>query len=400
MRYAADLHLHSRYAEAVSPNMTLENIAASARRKGIDVLATGDCLQEDWLQELEEGLIPAEPGWFALWSEGETPGPFPGSLRFVLSTEVHCAPRGSRELEGIHHLIYFPSFAAVRTFRAQLRRLGEDLRAGRPRLRISSWELLQIVRESGEDCHFAPAHVLNPYFSALGSVMKHRQLEEIFGDSTSHVWAVEMGLTSIPPMCRRISSLDGHALFAASDAHSLENIGRECTLLETEPGYASLFAAIRRGSRDEVIGCLKYSLFRARYFRNWCGRCQEHYDGTHCPQTHGPLVTGSREWLEQIADRAEPVRVTGTPRFRMYIPLRELLSEFLDVGPSSRKVTQLQDQLLRTVGHERDILTRISLEEIAAASSDALAHAIVAQRSVDYREPAVVRPPAVQPELL
>jgi len=399
MRYAADLHLHSRHAEAVSPNMTLENIAATARRKGIDVLGTGDCLQADWLKELEEGLIPAEPGWFALWSDGETAGPFPGTLRFVLSTEVHCAPRGSRELEGIHHLIYFPSFDAVRAFRGQLERLGEDLRGGRPRLQISSWELLQIVLESGADCHFAPAHVLNPYFSTLGSVMRHRRLEEVFGASACHLLAVEMGLTSIPPMCRRISSLDAHALFACSDAHSLENIGRECTLLETEPGYAPMFAALHRGSRDEVVACLKYSIFRARYYRNWCGRCQEHYDGTVCPQGHGPLITGSREWIEKIADRAEPAAVPGTPRFRMYIPLRELLSDFLNVGPASQKVAQLQGQLLRALGHERDILTKISFEEIAAASSDSLAHAIVAQRSIDYRQPAVIAPPAVQADL-
>jgi len=399
MRYAADLHLHSRYAEGVSREMTLENIAIYARRKGIDVLGTGDCLQADWLKELEEGLIPAEPGWFALWSEGENPGPFPGSLRFVLSTEVHCAPKGSRELEGIHHLIYFPSFEAVRAFRSQLERLGEDLREGRPRLRISSWELLQIVLESGADLHFAPAHVMNPYFSTLGSVMKHRRLEEVFGDSVSNLLAVEMGLTSIPPMCRRVSSLDAHALFACSDAHSLENIGRECTLLETEPGYAALFAALHRGGREEVIACLKYSIYRTRYFLNWCGRCKQPYDGKLCPEGHGQLATGSRDWLEQIADRAEPVSLSNTPRFRMYVPLRELLCEFLNVGKSSRKLAALQEQLLRTVGHERDILTKTPFEEIAAASSDTLAHAIVSQRTIDYRQPAAIAPPAEQPEL-
>lgn len=380
--------------------MTLENIAAYARRKGIDVLGTGDCLQGDWLKELEEGLIPAEPGWFALWSEGETAGPFPGTLRFVLSTEVHCAPSGTRELEGIHHLIYFPSFEAVRTFRSQLERLGEDLREGRPRLRISSWELLQIVRESGADCHFAPAHVMNPYFSTLGSVMKHRRLEEVFGDSASHLLAVEMGLTSIPPMCRRISSLDAHALFACSDAHSLENIGRECTLLETEAGYAPLFAALHRGSRDEVIACLKFSIYRTRYFLNWCGRCKTPYDSTQCPEGHGRLATGSRDWLEEIADRAEPAALPNTPRFRMYVPLRELLCEFLNVGKSSQKPALLQEQLLRTVGHERDILTKVSFEEIAAASSDSLAHAIVSQRTIDYRLPATIARPAEQAELL
>ncbi len=49
MRFAADLHLHSRFASGVSPAMTMENIALWAQRKGVDLLGTGDCLQADWL---------------------------------------------------------------------------------------------------------------------------------------------------------------------------------------------------------------------------------------------------------------------------------------------------------------------------------------------------------------
>ena len=69
MRFAADLHLHSRFASGVSPAMTVEAIARWAQRKGIDLLATGDCLQADWLRELEASLEEAEPGWFALKPE-------------------------------------------------------------------------------------------------------------------------------------------------------------------------------------------------------------------------------------------------------------------------------------------------------------------------------------------
>lgn len=398
MRYAADLHLHSRYAEAVSKFMTLENIAACARRKGIDVLGTGDCLQPEWLAELEEKLIPAEPGWFALWSDGETPGEFPGSLRFVLSTEVHCAPPGSRELEGIHHLLYFPSFAAVHSFRRQLERLGENLQDGRPRLRISSRELLRIVREEGEGCHLAPAHVMNPYFSSLGSVMKHHSLEEEFGDSVSQLLAVEMGLTSIPPMCRRIASLDGHSLFANSDAHSLENIGRECTRLDTDPGYEALFLAIREGSG--VIDCVKYCIHRTRYFLNWCARCKAPWDGAMCPHGHGRLVTGSRDWLEIIASRETPeMSVPRTPKYQMYVPLKSLLGEFRQLGRDGRVITALYDKLLRDLGSELHILTGESFENIAQASSEQLAALIVGQRSQDFRIPLVVKPGAEQAEL-
>mgnify|MGYP001550756195 CR=1 FL=1 len=94
MRFAADLHLHSRYARAVSPAMTVENIAHWAQRKGIDLLGTGDCLQADWLGEIEVAMTGAEAGLFTLKPEaaektGRTlPEGVRRQLRFVLSVEV------------------------------------------------------------------------------------------------------------------------------------------------------------------------------------------------------------------------------------------------------------------------------------------------------------------------
>jgi PHP family Zn ribbon phosphoesterase len=314
----------------------------------------------------------------------------------VLSTEVHCAPPGTGELQGIHHLIYFPSFAALRAVQKRLDRFG-DLNEGRPVVRLSSRELLEVALEGG--CHFAPAHVMNPYFSSLGSRERHHTLEEIFGELTPRLIATEMGLTSIPPMVRRIASLDAHALFACSDAHSPENIGRECTLLETEPGYDAMFAALNRGTRDEVLYCLKYSIHRTRYFLNWCARCETAYDGASCPRGHGRLPTGSRDWLEQIASREEPVDLPHTPPFRMYVPLRQLLGEFLQVGPKASKLARVQEALLERVGHERYILTRATREELAAGWSDELAGALVEQRSVNFATPITVKPMGEQAEL-
>ncbi len=405
MRYAADLHMHSHHAKAVSKSMTLETMALYARRKGIDVMATGDCLQPEWLAHLEENLIPDEPGWFAPTPEVEMaiadrlPLRLRTPLRFVLSTEVSCVPPGTGEMRGIHHLLYFPSFASARAFQQKLSLHG-DLSEGRPTLRLTSRELLQLVLEHGNDCHFAPAHVMNPYFSSLGSQARHETLEEIFGDLTPRLLAVEMGLTSIPTMCRRISSLDAHSLFACSDAHSPENIGRECTLLETEPGYAPLFAALRRGASREVLGCLKFSIHRTRYFQNWCSRCKTSYADAACPKGHGHLATGSRDWLEQIADRSQAIALPNAPRFRMYVPLRQLLAEFLQVGPKSKRVGDLHDQLLQRIGHERFILTKAPFEELARGSSEPLAHAITAQRTADPGQPITIRPAhAAQSEL-
>lgn len=117
--------------------MTLENIAVWARRKGVDLIGTADCLQLSWLDELERKLIETEPGFFTLKPEldrqfQDQPA-LPSNLRrplsFVLSTEVHCAPADIPELGGLHHLLYFPSFASARKMHGRLARYGRPATA-------------------------------------------------------------------------------------------------------------------------------------------------------------------------------------------------------------------------------------------------------------------------------
>lgn len=393
MRLAVDLHLHSRYAGGVSPAMTVGNIAHWAQRKGLDLLGTGDCLQADWLREIEAGLAEAEPGLFALKPEMELkvgrtlPAVLRRRLRYVLSTEVCCAPPGTPALGGIHHLIYFPSLDSVHGFRARVARHG-DLRQGRPDLTLSSRELLECALEHDANCHFAPAHIFNPWFSSLGTVAGVRSLEELFGELTPRLLAVETGLTSTPAMCRRVSSLDRHALFSCSDAHSLENIGRECTLVEIEPGYTALFAALRRGAAQNVIGTLKVPVELAYYYLNQCGKCQRMHEGKRCPHCGGKLVMGSRDRLEVVADRPEPVWPEPAPPFQQLLSLAQMLAGLMSVGPDSKSVERQQVRLLHALGDERYVLTEAGYDEIARAHTPQLARAIIAQRTV---------PPRLQP---
>jgi len=387
MRYAADLHIHSRYAAAVSPNMTLANIALYARRKGIDVIGTGDCLQSLWLTELEGRLVPAEEGWFALAPElevdvlGQLPLSLQASLRFVLSTEINCAPLGAGEFEGIHQLVYFASFESVRKLRGILARHG-DLSDGRPTVRLSPAQLLGIVGEMGDDCRMAPAHVMNPYFSSLGSQRGHRSLEEVFGADLPKLLAAETGLTSIPPMCRRVSSLDSLALFSCSDAHSLENIGRECTLLDTEPGFAPMMKVLASPERKGVVGTLKVPIQLTRYYLNWCPPCARSYDRVECPHGHGPLATGSRDWLEMMADRAEPLQ--DSEPYKMLLPLKLLLGGLCQQNWKGKEVAKHYDRLLSRIGSERHILTEAAPEVIASEFTPQLANEIIAQREKGF----------------
>ena len=67
--YIADLHIHSRYSRATSREGNPENLDLWSRRKGIQILGTGDFTHPAWRQELNEKLIPAEEGFYTLKEE-------------------------------------------------------------------------------------------------------------------------------------------------------------------------------------------------------------------------------------------------------------------------------------------------------------------------------------------
>lgn len=56
MSFAADLDLHSRYAYTCSKELTLANMTAWAKVKGIDLLYTADFTHPAWLSGLEDDL--------------------------------------------------------------------------------------------------------------------------------------------------------------------------------------------------------------------------------------------------------------------------------------------------------------------------------------------------------
>ena len=55
----ADLHIHSKYSRATSRDCVPEALELWARRKGINVVGTGDFTHPAWREELRAKLIPA-----------------------------------------------------------------------------------------------------------------------------------------------------------------------------------------------------------------------------------------------------------------------------------------------------------------------------------------------------
>jgi DNA helicase-2/ATP-dependent DNA helicase PcrA len=399
---AVDLHLHSPYAGGSSKEMTLENILYWARLKGLDVLGTGDCLHADRLAEIETVLEETESGLLVPRAGHDErcleklPVRLHRPLHFVLSTEVCCTPAGTDKFSGLHHLIYFRSLTSAHRFRERIARFG-DLTDGRPALRLNSYELLALVLEHGDGCELAPAHILSPWYSALGSVGGKSSLRAVFGDLSPHLLAIEAGLSATVPMCRRISSLDAHALFCNSDAHSLDNLGREYTLIATEPGYVPLMRALREPATREVRSFVKSPAEFSGYYLNWCHACECAFDTRICPSCHRPLAIGTRDRVASIADRTGPSDSVFTAPAPELLPLADLMAHLTGGNRKSKTLHDFQNRLIHDLGSERMLLTEASFSELTSAGVvPALADAIIQQRTTPIR-PHHLAPPAASP---
>ena len=61
MQQILDLHIHSKYSRSCSPELTLENIDAACRIKGVDIIATGDFTFPDWFSDIKNKLEEITP---------------------------------------------------------------------------------------------------------------------------------------------------------------------------------------------------------------------------------------------------------------------------------------------------------------------------------------------------
>src|SRR5262245_41661757 len=316
MRFHADLHVHSKYSRATSRNLDLEHLAAWAARKGIDVVATGDFTHPAWCTELKQKLVPAEGGLYRLRDEIEhgvmatLPASCRRPVRFMLEVEISTIYKKGERTRKVHHLIYAPDFDTVDRISARLARIGNIASDGRPILGLDSRDLLEIALESNPHAYLVPAHIWTPWFAALGSQSGFDSITDCYGDLADHIFAVETGLSSDPPMNWRISFLDRYRLTSNSDAHSPGKLGREATTFSCEPDYFSIRRALETG--DGYVGTVEFFPEEGKYHMDGHRTCGVRLDpketithGGVCPSCGKPLTIGVAHRVEVLADRAE-----------------------------------------------------------------------------------------------
>jgi ATP-dependent DNA helicase UvrD/PcrA len=400
MEYIADLHTHSPWSRATSKESTLAGLYGWAKLKGINLVASGDFTHPAWFSTLKDLLEPAEPGLFRLKNEADVGSPLPevdlsqNQVRFLLSAEVSCIYKRHGKVRKVHNLLYVPDIASAESVNRRLSAIGNIVSDGRPILGLDSRDLLEILLEEAPDGFMVPAHAWTPWFSIFGSRSGFDSVEECFGDLSSHIFALETGLSSDPGMNRLISGLDRYALISNSDCHSPSKLGREANLFDTGFDFSSMRDAIRGNSRGSFRGTVEFFPEEGKYHSDGhidCNVCldpaQSRKIGDICPVCHKPLTVGVHHRVMDLADREEPVFAADSPEFFSLIPLQEMLGEIVGSGPATKGVMKQYAQAVSLFGSEFELLLRTPVSEVERRAP------LLAEAIRRVREGKVIRQP-------
>ncbi len=373
MKFAADLHLHSRFSRATSINMNIRALDAWARIKGIKILGTGDFTHPEWLSELNRDLEPAEPGLFKLKGKNSP-------TRFLLSAEVSCIYSKNGQVRKIHIVVYAPTIEVVEKINARLSRIGNLTGDGRPILGLDAKELVKIVLDASQQCLVVPAHAMTPWFGIFGSKSGFDSLQECFEDYTKYIYAIETGLSADPEMLWRIPDGRRVALISNSDAHSPQKLAREANIFDTGIDYFEIIEAIKSKDPKKFLYTIEFFPAEGKYHFDGHRACNasfspqesKRYNG-NCPVCGRELTIGVVNRIEELADRPEGYKPPGAIPFKHFVPLQEIIADALKVMTASKQVQMEYDNLVKNFGSEfavllgpsRADLEKVSLPEIA-----------------------------------
>jgi len=392
MEIVADFHVHSRYSIATGRHANLEHLDLWGRYKGLAVVGTGDCTHPEWLKELAAKLTPTGAGVYHLKDELALPvklsGPYweqAAPVRFVVSGEVSAIYSKGGRVRKVHLLIMLSGLEAAERLSQRLGQLGNVVADGRPILGLDAKHILELTLEADPEALVIPAHVWTPWFSVLGAKSGFGHLEECFEELLGHIYALETGLSSDPPMNWRVSGLDRYLLVSNSDAHSPQKLAREANLFTVAPTYPDMTRAIR--SQEGFGGTLEFFPQEGKYHLDGHRKCglrltpeESGQTGGLCPSCQKPLTLGVMHRVLELADRDQGALAPGRKPFESLIALPTILGEVLECGENTKKVQRLYFRLLETLGPELHILRRAAREDLAREGGELLALAVEKMR--------------------
>ncbi|MDK2821132.1 MAG: hypothetical protein PWP31_1097 [Clostridia bacterium] len=383
--YKVDLHIHLGQAKerpvkiTASRKLTLEGILSQENptgplgkgkylRKGLDIVGVVDCITVGAREEIKK-----------LISLGIIDNKYPGGglrygdkLTLLLGAEIE-----TREKNGSAHWVaFFRGLEEIEIFADYLYRYIKNPYLSTQVCELKARQLAKFTLSLGG--LFFPAHIFTPHKGVLGNCTAI--LSEIIDDD---VVAVELGLSADTGMANRLTDLSKRTFLSNSDAHSLQNIGREFTIFSlNNPSFDDLSSAIKKQGVQKVTANIGLNPELGKYHRTYCHTCKRPVKTPpptyHCPICKGTNITfGVADRLEEIADLSDTslklpnkVIVSEHPPYIYNIPL-----EFI---PGVGK--KIKTKLIEAFGSELSVLHEVPYNKISVVVGQKIANNILAAR--------------------
>jgi len=353
--YYADLHIHSKYSRATSPQCDLGNLLYWAQLKGISICGTGDCTHPLWFSALKRNLeFNDDNGLYqprrssADRISRKVPENCRSPVHFMITGEISSIYKRDGKTRKVHSIIIMPTIEAAGKLNTRLTQIGNIISDGRPILGVDPRDLLEIMLEIDPRSALIPAHIWTPWFSMLGSKSGFDSLEECFGGLSKYIFAVETGLSSDIPMNNRIQFLRNITFISNSDLHSPSKLARNATRFFGKPSYNNVLLALKQRSPQIFGGTVDLFPEDGKYFfdgHRSCGIAQSPEQSIAanniCPACGKPLTIGVLHRVVELEKESgihAENESTNCQPFHYIIPLEELLSQHYDVNASSKRV--------------------------------------------------------------
>ncbi len=368
MKVNADLHIHSKYSIGTSKNMSIALLSQEAKKKGVQLLATGDCLHSKWMKEIKE-MESIDEGTYEL-----------NGTRFVLNVEVEDNRR-------VHHLLFFPSFSAAEEYRDKIMQYSPNIDSdGRPNVALSGEQIAQLAKDV--DALIGPSHAFTPWTAIYAY---HDSINSCYGDLVSYISFVELGLSADTDYADRIAELERLTFLTNSDAHSPYPIrlAREFNRFEmNDVTYSELRKAILREGRRRPVLNVGLPPQEGKYNESACIKCYTHYTLREaimhkwkCTKCGGRVKKGVRDRINEIATYDSPKHPVHRPEYLHLIPLAEIITKAIgQSSPHTKTVTNIWSKLITTFGDEVKVLVDANIEELEEVSEEHITNAIKAFR--------------------
>lgn len=344
MNINADLHIHSRFAMATSPDLSPQTILEGCHLKGIDAVGTGDALHPEWRRMWKDHLYDDD------------------SVIAVPQTEVEDEKR-------VHHLILaetLDQFAELEDLFSSY--CSHISTVGRPHLHANGERIAELVHSVG--AMIGPAHAFTPWTSLFAA---YKNPSDCYGGES--IDFCELGLSADSSYGAGIPEFQTVPFLSNSDAHSQypEKLGREFTCMSvSELTVKRVLSALKKSAITLNAGFFPEE---GKYNRTACIRCFTQFsfedaERMHwkCPHDGGRIKVGVRDRALSLSIVPEHER-TSRPPYLKIIPLGEVIARVLGVSsPQTKTARNLYSAFLMAFKREIDVLLNVPCDDLKTIS--------------------------------